>query len=347
VGGGAANGLLAELNDRTILVTPVHAADVDSMCGYIDRALGAIGSATAHLEETKRCVRLAKDAAARLSENTENSGEVLEDVRKLLKGAVENVVNARDEISGVGEQFDQLLEFIASLASNDVVMGALCQSMTSRMSNASYPSLEEQMGWGIEGTLEKLSQLEQIITNASAGLDASGLEASLNRLFEQVTASTEGLLSEPSPLRWVTFESYGEDPPQRIEERAPVYIDDESGGTIGVLKLVLEEARGNFNEMKQLSQQHEPALAELQEFDIDEELSSRLEESPPEFAIDRENFYELLPPAPINPSPGLSVFHKFDVRSLTYVREDLAGRLGSPTATPIPLWFIGVTLWWG
>jgi len=153
--------------------------------------------------------------------------------------------------------------------------------------------------------------------------------------------------AEPSPLRWVTFESYGEDPPQRIEERAPVYIDDESGGTIGVLKLVLEEARGNFNEMKQLSQQHEPALAELQEFDIDEELSSRLEESPPEFAITRENFYELLPPAPINPSPGLSVFHKFDVRSLTYVREDLAGRLGSPTATPIPLWFIGVTLWWG
>jgi len=347
VGGGEANGLLAELNDRTILVTPVRAADVDSMCSYIDRALGAIGSATVRLEETKRCVRLARDAAARLSENTENSGDALENVRKLLRSAVENVVEVRDEISSVGEQFDQFLEFIASLAPNDVVMSTLYQSMTFRMSDASYPSLKEQVGWGIEGTLAKLSQLEQIITNASAGLDASRLEASLNQLFGQVATSTECLLSEPSPLRWVTFESYREDPLQRIEERAPVYIDDSSGGTIGVLKLVLEEARGNFNKMKQLSQQYEPALVELQRFDIDGELSSRLEESPPEFAIDRENFYELLPPVPINPSPGLSVFHKFDVRNLTYAREDLAGRLGSPTATPIPLWFIGVTLWWG
>lgn len=347
VGGGEANGLLTELNNRTILVTPVCVVDMDSMRGYIDRALGAIEGAKASLEETKRCVRLARNAAARLSENTENSGGVLENVWKLLGNAVENVAKARDEISDVGEQFNQLLEFITSLAPNNVMMGALYQSITSQVSDASYPSLKEQVRWGIEGTLAKLLQLGQVITNTLAGLDASGLEASLNWLFEQVTTSTEALLSEPSPLRWVTFESYREDPPQRIEERAPVYIDDNSGGTIGVLGLVLEEARGNLNEMKQLSQQYEQVPAELQEFDIDEELSSRLGKSPPEFSIGRENFYELLPPSPINPSPGLSVFHKFDVRNLTYAREDPAGRIGLPTATPIPLWFIGVTLWWG
>ncbi len=347
MGVGGAGGLLTELNNRTVVVTPIRAADVDSMCGYIDRALGAIGGATARLEETKRYVGLARDAAARLSENVENLEEVLEDIRGLLRNAIESVVDARGEISDVDEQFDQLLEFITESAPNDVVMAALYQSLTSRTLDAGYPSLEEQVEWGVEGALAKLSQLERAITNASAELAAGGLGALLDGLLEQVTTSTEGLLSEPSSQRWVTFTSYEGDPPQPIEERAPVYIDDEISGTIGALKLVLEGAKGSLNEMKQLSQSYEPVPAELQEFEISEELSSRLGESPLEFDIDREEFYELLPLAPINPSPGLSVFHEFDVRSITHRREDPAGWFGSPTATPIPLWFIGVTLWWG
>jgi hypothetical protein len=32
---------------------------------------------------------------------------------------------------------------------------------------------------------------------------------------------------------------------------------------------------------------------------------------------------------------------------VSYQRGDLAGKCGFPNATPIPLWFIGVTLWWG
>jgi len=59
--------------------------------------------------------------------------------------------------------------------------------------------------------------------------------------------------------------------------------------------------------------------------------------------------YELLPPTPIRPQPGLSVFNEFDIRDVRYRRVDPCGRLGGASAppTPIPLWFIGLTLYWG
>ncbi len=62
--------------------------------------------------------------------------------------------------------------------------------------------------------------------------------------------------------------------------------------------------------------------------------------------ISRENIYQLLPPPPIKPTPGLSVYHELKVRGLTFKRQDPAGLLGSPAATPIPLGTSGVTVWW-
>lgn len=346
VGWDGGDNPLDELRNHTVIVTPIRAIDIESMRGYIERALGSLQDATAHLEETKRCVRLVKDDATRLSDNIDNSGETLENIRELLGEAVEDVVGARGEISGVEGQFNQLLDFLASSAPNNLVMAALYRSITSRMPDTDYPSLEEQVRWGVRGIVTKLSQLEQLITSASAELD-DGAGPLLNGLFEQVTTSIEGLLSEPSPLRWVIFTTYENNPPRPVENRAPVYIDDEAGGTIGVLKIVLEGVESSFDEMERFSQQYEPMPADFQEFEIDDELSSRLEDDPPEFVIGREEFYEILPPAPINSSPGLSVFHDFRIKDVSYQRGDLAGRWGSSTATPIPLWFIGITLWWG
>ncbi|MFH1821625.1 MAG: hypothetical protein ABH852_04195 [Methanobacteriota archaeon] len=62
---------------------------------------------------------------------------------------------------------------------------------------------------------------------------------------------------------------------------------------------------------------------------------------------DRESFYELLPPAPIRQSPGISVYRELDLKSVSYERMDPAGLLGSPTATPIPIPTTGVVIWWG
>ncbi|MGQ9787787.1 MAG: hypothetical protein ACUVQM_00505 [Candidatus Hadarchaeaceae archaeon] len=61
----------------------------------------------------------------------------------------------------------------------------------------------------------------------------------------------------------------------------------------------------------------------------------------------RENTYELLPPVPLKKLPGISVYHNLDVKKVVYQRQDPAGLLGLPSATPIPLGTSGATVWWG
>jgi len=64
-------------------------------------------------------------------------------------------------------------------------------------------------------------------------------------------------------------------------------------------------------------------------------------------SMSRENLYGLLPPVPIRPSPGISVYHEFNIKRVSYRREDPAGLLGLPTATPIPIGSTGAAIWWG
>jgi hypothetical protein len=54
---------------------------------------------------------------------------------------------------------------------------------------------------------------------------------------------------------------------------------------------------------------------------------------------------ELFPPKPMGP-PGLSVLREMKVSRVSFDREDPCGRLGK-AATPIYLWFLGTTVWWG
>ncbi|MGB9613762.1 MAG: hypothetical protein ACPL4K_06300, partial [Candidatus Margulisiibacteriota bacterium] len=61
----------------------------------------------------------------------------------------------------------------------------------------------------------------------------------------------------------------------------------------------------------------------------------------------RENIYELLPPTPLRKTPGISVYRDLKVKNVDYRRQDPAGLLGLPTATPIPLGTSGATIWWG
>ncbi len=347
LGDGGVSDLTSELNTSTVLATPICTADVESMRSYIALALNAIEAASTSLTEAKEYVELARSAATELPDNLENAGGALENIRGVLQNASTCVEWARDKVSEAGEQFRQLVEFVDSSSSSNVVMDALHQSLTSRVLDADYPSLEEQVGWGVEGVSSKLLEMQGAIDNTLDQFSAEGLEDRLEVLLAQVESTTEDLLSKPTPVRWVTFTTYGGDPPKTIEESMPVYLDDAAGGTLRVLEQILEGAENNFDEMEQFSQALEPAPEELQEFELDEELSSNLSVTPPEFTVDREWIYELLPPAPINSSPGISVFHEFEVKSVTHNREDPAGWFGSPTPTPIPLWFIGITLWWG
>jgi len=235
-------------------------------------------------------------------------------------------------------------------------MRALRESLVERM-RVDYPSPQEQVTWGVRGTLAKLDNLETNISTFAqeVGIEntAAGLENSMMDLVDEITSSAQELLAGPAPKRWVGFTSYAEpgsyegEPPNPGKEMTPVYIDGKEDGTIGTLKIILKNARNNLAEMKELAGSVEPEPDEINSVYIDEALKQKLELNAGNFSgIDRERLYELLPPPPIQSQPGLSVFHDFGIKEVRYGREDPAGWFGSPTPTPIPLWFIGVTLWW-
>jgi len=64
------------------------------------------------------------------------------------------------------------------------------------------------------------------------------------------------------------------------------------------------------------------------------------------FDILGESWYEVFPPKPER-SPFVSVYHRLEVESIKYEREDPAGMAGSQTATPVYIPFLHTILWWG
>jgi len=354
--GETSGDILLDLSNTTVVVTPLKTANVETMCEYVDRALEALTDASIELTKAKEHVRRASNDLAQTPENLDNIGPALENAQATLQDAIASVARARNHVSEVGQQFEQLINFTARSAGQNMAMGGLYESLVERM-REDYPSPQEQVAWGVRGTLAKLGNLE-MITRAFAGKvnaynTIDELEDLMTSLLDEITSSVRELLAEPVPKRWVEFTSYAEpgsyegEPPESVEEIAPVYIDGEEDGTIGALRTILQNARNNLDKMKWLAARTEPALDEIGSAEVDEVLRQKLDLNAGDFfSIDREQLYELLPPPPIRSQPGLTVFHDFNIKKVQYKREDPAGGFNSPTPTPIPLWFIGVTLWW-
>jgi len=336
-------GLLSEPNDRKIVANPIRATDLKGISNYIDGAIGSIDDASILLEKASICVGLAIE---NLKKHQTNNLEKIESIRGLLEKTTSDVATARGKVLEVEAQMNHLLEFMASYNPSDVAMMSLYQSFTSRLFDKDFPCMKEQVELGVRGTSTKLLELEQKLTSFFTQFDTSGTEDPQRKLV-LIKSSIEEMFSEPNPKRWVKFKTYVDNPPRPIEEMIPVYIDDEKDGTIALLDLILDGFKNNIDELINFSQQIELEPERLQTFEISDYLTEKIKTVPPKINIDREDFYELLPPVPIMPSPGLSVYHELEVKSVNYRREDLAGLLGSPTATPVPLLFIGVTLWWG
>lgn len=344
------------LSNITVIVKPLRSDDVETLGEYVDLALEALTDASTALMEAEEHVRRASNNLTQTPENVDNIGPALENTQAALEDAIASVARARNHVSEVDQQFKHLVNYTARSAGQDMAMGALHESLVERM-REDYPSPQEQFTWGVRGTLAKLGNLE-MITSAFAGKvnaynTIDELEYLMTSLLDEITSSARELLAEPVPKRWVEFTSYAEpgsyegEPPESVEEIAPVYIGGEEDGTIGALKIILQNARNNLDKMKGLAVRTEPALDEIKSAEIDEALREKLELNAGDFSkIDSEQLYELLPPSPIQSQPGLSVFHDFNIKKVRYRREDPAGWFGSPTPTPIPLWFIGVTLWW-
>ncbi|MFQ6130121.1 MAG: hypothetical protein ACE5OT_04880, partial [Candidatus Hadarchaeaceae archaeon] len=354
--GETSEDILSELSNTTVVITPLKPADVKTMGKYVDRALEALAEASTALMGAKEHIRRGSDALTQTLENMDNISPALENVQAALGDAIGSITQARNHVSEADQRFEQLIDFTARSAGQNMTMGALHESLVERM-RGDYPSPREQVAWGVRGTLAKLDNLETNIKAFAREVGADNtiaeLEYLMTDLLNEITLSVQELLAEPAPKRWVEYTSYAEpgsyegEPPESVREIAPVYIDGEGDGAIATLKIVLQNVRSNLDKMKRLAERAEPPLDEITSIEIDETLKQKLELIDRDFSsIDREQLYELLPPPPIQSQPGLSVLHNFNIKKVRYRREDPAGWFGSPTPTPIPLWFIGVTLWW-
>ncbi len=334
------------LEESRVLVNPIQAADIEVLNGYLGGAVRVLDDASNSLIDAERSVRVARETAVILN-SSENKSALVNKIQTSLEKAKMSVLSATDKVSEVREQFNHLIESMAGSTSNNSLMSVIHQSLKSRSIDEGYPSFEEQVLWGTRGTLDKLLDINGAIASILMRLASGGFESHLEDHLKEIQSSIKQLLARPNPKRWVMVETYADKPPRLVEDRLPVCADDESDGTIGLLRFVLDGAKTNIEGMLKLSQRLEPSTEKLREFDIDDELQLRIKSGPPTFKIGREEFYELLPPPPIKKLPGISVYHEFRVKDVKYKRGDLAGLLGSPMATPIPLWPTGVTLWWG
>ncbi len=145
---------------------------------------------------------------------------------------------------------------------------------------------------------------------------------------------------------WAVIESYSEVSLEKIENLVPVYVTENSGKTISSMKKVFDGLAQNLDELLKLPEK----LGAKESVDVpglNDLLKEILTAAPPGINFDRENFYRILPPSPIDKNHGISVFHELNVKNVRHERGDITGRLGLSVATPIPLPFLNVTIFWG
>lgn len=343
-------------------IAPMSVADAQRIKGHLDRTLAALRRAEVELKNVEGSIEAAINIVRKnsnLPENLDARSVLLGNVKKEMNRAVETLEKAGSSIREVGMEFEQLVAFVKSKAEGDLLMKLLYRGLTS--SNGNYPPLARRVSLGVTGLEDKLVglrwQMNTYVRKLSA-LDNLGLlEDQLVKLHENVKFQVWSLLAPPSSKYREEYREYPdpevydheEGGPSSIVRSANVYILSEPDGTISSLRATLSDARSNLEKVESISKNLERKQEDLKGAEISEELRRAPVSSNPRFldGLDREWVYETIPPPPIRKQPGLSVFHDFGIKDVRYERRDPLGWLdaGAPP-TPIPLWFIGVTLYW-
>lgn len=343
-------------SDTDVIIKPISASDVRIMTGYIDSSIQTLEGTQAELMDVERRVERVKN------DIRENSCP-LENMREELNSALASADRALEQVREVHQQFQRLLDFISSKRGSNVTMLQLYDGLTS--SRGSYPAPAQRVSLGVEGVETKLIELRGWIEAQMQRIQSlnklGDLGNSLSQLHIYVKTCVQGLLTEPIPKYQESYEEYPdpstfdpEEDPSPTVRNANIYIIEKDDGTILTLDATLKDVKTSLEKMEDVVGNFERGQDELSGAKIDEELIQMLLDvsypqswQPTEF--DREQLYEFLPPTPIQSQPGLSVFHEFDIKDVEYRRVDPCGRLGGARAppTPIPLWFIGLTLHWG
>jgi len=348
-------GALASLTSGAdIAVKPFRVNDVQVMISYVDGGIQDLDRIRAELMDVNKCIDYARN------EVQDNSS--LENVQLKLSSAIGCVDSILEKVQEVQQKFQQLIDYIASKRESDTLMLKLYNGLTSLDKN--YPPPARRISVGIEGVESKLTELKmQIETFAQLIQSINGLDNlgdSFSQIYNHIVASVQGLLSEPLPKYTEIYEEYPdpityalENDPSPTPRNARIYIMEPDDGTIGTLDATLKDVKTSLERMEDVATDVELEQGGLVGAEIDGELTQALlgglnMRSEQQAEFDREQLYELLPPKPIRPQPGISVFDELDIGDVKYKRVDPCGRLGGASAppTPIPLWFIDVTLYW-
>jgi hypothetical protein len=327
--------ILNELLDAKNTVSPMRAVDLGEVESFIDRSISQLELAGEELREAEEEIK----SAGELARSCENLDEVTETLKEKLSECASHLGRARTHVLQVQSEFGGMMELLSERRENPVV-NAIFAGFSSGVGG--YPSLEVQVSNGCGGVIGKISVIEDGV-NSTSESDALSAD-SVSELEAGVSALTEDLLAEPLPKRWIEYTSYPEPGTsgEEREERVPIYIGSEEDGTIGALEEVIHAAEAAIENMGEISRLVEPAPEELE---LDETLIQRvLSGSGILFTQSREKLYEMTPPMPIREEPGISVFHDFRISRVEIERQDPF--CFSPSPTPIPLWFIGVTLYY-
>jgi uncharacterized membrane-anchored protein YhcB (DUF1043 family) len=328
--------------------------DVQLMISYVDGGIQDLEGIRAELMDVNKSIEYVRN------EVQENFS--IENVQLELGSAVSSVGRILEKAQDVQQQFQQLLDYIASKRGSDVLMLKLYNGLTSVDKN--YPPPARRISIGIEGVESKLMELKgQIeafaqLTQSSNRLD--NLINSLSQLYTHVVTCVQALLAEPLSKYTEIYEDYPdpityalENDPSPTPRNARIYIMEPNDGTIGTLDATLKDVKASLERMEEVAKDTELEQGGLAGAEIDGELTQALLggldiQSEQQAEFEREQLYELLPPKPIRPQPGISVFDELDIGDVKYKRVDPCGRLGGASAppTPIPLWFIDVTLYW-
>jgi hypothetical protein len=308
-------------------------------------------------DELKGVVKSIEDARDEAQCNSS-----LENLQLKLGSAIGSVERILANVEDVRQQFQQLLDYTASKRGSDVLMLELYKGLTSL--DKKYPPPAQQISIGVDGAESKLMELKGRIEFFAQLIRSSygseNLDNSFLQLCASVVESVQDLLAEPMPRLTESFEGYPdpityalENDPSPASQSARVYIVEPKDGTIGTLDVTLKEVKTNLERIKGVAADVELDRNGLVGAEIDQELAQallgELGTGPGQQAeFDREQLYELFPPEPIRPQPGISVFDQLDIGNVRYKRVDPCGQLGGSSAppTPILLFFIDVTLYW-
>ena len=233
----------------------------------------------------------------------------------LLKSAASALAASRESLLRLRGSLARDLESSPGSISSGIVSGLPGQEI----------STYDQLSAGLDGLIQRIARAgDEIALGLSGGNPAECADRAALELMPLIKASGE--------VRSVEVQI-----PYQGRAVLPVFIDSADSSSLPRLMKILEGMDSDVRAIEGLP---------LSPGCIPEGFASALG-TVSGFTRAREELCSIFPPPPLKGDPGVSVFHDLKVKEVRYRREDPAGLAGLQVATPIPLWFIGVTVWWG